>query len=115
MDEFESYKSYLNFAHSVRTQRRFVYDEKVRGFIQTVVNTSSKRIADLEEDQLLFRAQRGCNLQPYHYNGEYIGDEEWPYSKDRMIPIRGLSHEGRANPKGITYIYLAKGSKKIIK
>ena len=42
------------------------------------------------------------------YEGDdQVGEEPVPYSPERMKPIHGDGREGRANPSGISYLYLA--------
>jgi len=49
----------------------------------------------------------GCDLKHIYENGEHVDDNPIPYSPKRMKPIARHATEGRANPKGIPYLYLA--------
>ena len=109
MSEFKSYRSYFDFSSAVRNRYRYVYDKPTYDFIQAVQHTCEKYSTDIKEGSILFRAQRGCDTRPVHEQetGEYIADDDWPYKKERMLPLKNKSYEGRANPRGITYLYLA--------
>lgn len=107
MKPFKSWLSYGCFAHSVRQKNRYVFDEYVEDFLQAVVETSKSRQAEILEGSGLYRAQLGCAIRPIFQDDEHVADEECPYPPDRMLPIKGKSSEGRTNPRGITYLYLA--------
>lgn len=55
----------------------------------------------------MWRAQLGCDFRPFEENGEILYDKQVPYSEDRMNPLPNRAKDGRANPKGIPYLYLA--------
>lgn len=108
MIEFESWQSYSNFAFLVRKKSRYVFSPPVTKFLDAIISTGEKRAIHIPKDRIFFRAQRGCDGRPIlDENEEHIDDEDWPYSKGRMFPIKGKATEGRANPRGISYIYLA--------
>ncbi len=107
MNEFKSWQSYSIFAHKVMNYCRYIHDEEVASFLETVWETSDNRVKKIKEGSKLWRAQIGCDYRKIHENGEYIYDEEVPYSKIRMTPLPDRASEGRANPKGIPYLYLS--------
>lgn len=109
MPEFKSHRSYFDFAASVRKRYRYIYDKPTNDFIEAVQNTCGKHSADIKEGSILFRAQKGCDTRPVYEQetNEHIADEDWPYKKERMFPLKNKSNEGRANAKGITCLYLA--------
>ncbi len=107
MEIFKSWWSYWIFARSVRQNNRYIYDESVEEFLRAVVETSKAHQAEIPDGGRLYRAQLGCETRPVMQNDEVVADEEWPYPPKRMIPIKGKSSEGRANPRAITYLYLA--------
>lgn len=104
---FKSWQSYWHFAHTTRHENRYIYGQSVEGFLEAVVATSKDRQAEIPEGGVLYRAQLDCDTRPVYQNNEVIADEEWPYPPKRMLPIKGKSSEGRANPRGITNLYLA--------
>ena len=107
MKTFKSWLSYGHFAHSVRQKNRYIFDKTVQDFIQAVIETCRYRHGEIPDGSGLFRAQLGCAVRPVFQDNEHVDDEDWPYPPKRMIPIKGKSSEGRANPRGITYLYLS--------
>lgn len=107
MTEFASYRSYWAFEQGVRRRNRYVHDSEVGAFLATLVATSEKRMERIGPAGQLWRAQLGHDVEPIHQGGEHIDDEPVPYSKERMKPKADRAPEGRANPKGIPYLYLA--------
>lgn len=102
--EFASYRSYQEFAESVRTQWRYASDPKQGVFLQTLLATSSSRTEFVAQGSYLWRAQIGHDWYPCDTPGE---EQFAPLSVERMKPLRDRGREGRANPKGISYLYLA--------
>ena len=108
MIEFKSWQSYSNFAFLVTKKSRYVFNRVIKKFLKALIFTGKRRVINIEKDGILFRAQRGCDARPVlDENGEHIADDDWPYSEKRMLPINDKATEGRANPRGIRYLYLA--------
>lgn len=108
MKEFTSWQSYFNFAYKVHSQYRFIYDEEIKNFFETLLETSVTRTVHLPCGSKLWRAQLGCDLEPvYDDDGTLLYSEEIQFTKDRMKPLANKATDGRANPKGIPYLYLA--------
>jgi len=56
----------------------------------------------------LWRAQRGASTIDVPIPGtDDSVEEDYPFDPKRMKPLRNRAKEGRANPKGIPYLYLA--------
>ena len=104
MAEFNSWLSYYQFAQAVKSQRRYMRDSETEHFLQTVLTTSFNRQEVAPSGTHFFRAQLGCEIRRE-------GPEEiypyFPFCPERMIPLCDRAREGRANPKGIPYLYLA--------
>ena len=105
MLQFESWNSYWNFQHSVSRELRFIRKPDAEQFLETVLETSKKRIVDVKEGRIFWRAQLG-----HEWREE--GDEEkfdvpCAFSTSRMKPLRDRATDGRANAKGIPCLYLA--------
>ena len=107
MRTFKSWLSYGHFAYSVMQKYRYIFDESIQEFIQAVIDTCKSRQGEILAGSGLYRAQLGCATRPVFQDDEHVADEDWPYPPKRMMPIKGKSSEGRANPRGITYLYLA--------
>jgi hypothetical protein len=105
---FQSWKSYWNFARKTRFDQRYIHDKVIDDFLSEVLRTSTPRIKSIKKGAFLWRAQLGHGLRPI-FNGEEETDdkEPSPHSKDRMVPPPYMASEGRANPKGMPYLYLA--------
>lgn len=100
--EFASWRSYQNFARRVRRERRFVWDQEVTAFLDTVVATIRERDRKISKGSFLYRAQHGVV-----YHEEKEGFAIWAHGRERMKPLSDRAKEGRANPAGISMLYLA--------
>lgn len=107
MPEFKSWRCYWDFAQAVRQTARYVRDKPVEEFLGMVRETGLNRVKELPESELLWRAQLGNDLCRVEENGEDASDVPIPYSPERMKPRLDRATEGRANPKGIPYLYSA--------
>jgi len=104
---FESWRSYWNFERAIRTRMRYVHDGNVTAFLGTVLETGQKRLETIPSKSFCWRAQVGHARRPIYAGNEYVADVPDPYSPKRMKPLDGRAIEGRANPKGIPYLYLS--------
>jgi hypothetical protein len=106
MAEFASVYDYWNFEQSVKRKVRYIHDDDVRSFLQTVMVTSESRRKTLQGGHILYRAQRG-----FEPGIEVQNDEEFEieraFSPERMKPKAELAGDGRINPRGIPCLYLA--------
>ena len=107
MDNFKSWKSYRDFSLKLCRDNRYVWNTDIEQFLETVLITCKSRERDINKDTVLWRAQLGHDWEPIYEAGEYIDDMPSPFSPDRMKPLNDRSPEGRVNPKGIPYLYLA--------
>lgn len=110
MPEFESWHAYSDFAGSVRTQLRYVRDSPADRFLETVLATCAGRVTKVEKGRKFWRAQLGGSLRESAVDddeGAFEIMEDCPHPPSRMKPIPNWSAEGRANPRGIPYLYLA--------
>ena len=107
MASFKSVHDYGKFARAVRTRRRFIYPEEVSAFLQAVVDTGQSREATLMAGQMLWRAQVGYREWQRQDAEGHEWVEEAPFAPDRMTPLTLNTPEGRSNPRGIAYLYLA--------
>ncbi len=105
MSDFQSWRSYADFARSVKSQARYVRTSSVEQFLSTVKETGQTRIQVLKQGSIVWRAQRGHNWEPIEVDGERVDEAAVPHPLSRMTPRPNLAVEGRANPKGIPYLY----------
>ncbi|MES0446902.1 MAG: RES family NAD+ phosphorylase [Desulfobacterales bacterium] len=107
MQQFDSWASYWEFERTVKRENRYFRDAKIEKFLKSVLETSGNRKRNLPSDKYLWRSQHAYGLRPYYDQEEYIDDIEAPCPPERMNPLVDKATEGRANPKGIPYLYLA--------
>jgi hypothetical protein len=102
MVEFESYRSFQDFSKSLAREWRYVRSVEQDGFLSTLLATSHGRRERISEGTTLWRAQIGDEWFPE------TGEEyPHPFPPERMKPLRHRAAEGRANPKGLPYLYAA--------
>jgi hypothetical protein len=101
---FESLVHWLQFESTVKQERRYIHTAEVTDFLEMLGNTIEKRTVILDPDTVLWRAQLGCTGDPsslHDTRGLY------PLPEERMKPRPRRAREGRANPKGIPFLYLS--------
>jgi len=96
---FKSSDAYRRFADEVTQKRRYVRGPLAEEFLQTLLHEGRKRVEKFPADQIFFRAQFGCDAE--------ADGGPAPFSPDRMKPRQYQAREGRANPKGIPYLYVS--------
>jgi len=111
MPQFASWQSYRQFARRVKLERRYFRDAELERFCKTVIATSVKRTRRLDEGTVLCRSQRGEYEGPSRPGEIDNDDQPFPLLPPRMIPRHNRALEGRANPKGISYLYVASDQK----
>jgi len=104
MKVFKSWQSYSQFERAIKHQSRYIHSGEVETFLQTVLETAETRIESFPKDSILWRAQLGHS---WRFENEEVGEIHAPHEPERMCPITARANEGRANPKGIPYLYLA--------
>ncbi|MBU0694683.1 MAG: RES family NAD+ phosphorylase [Candidatus Omnitrophica bacterium] len=107
MSIFKSWRSYHYFEKAVKRKNRYIHDSNVKDFLQAVLETSKSRIEEIKEGSILWRSQLGHDWEPYSEGKEHIDDFPCAFRPERMKPIQNSSSEGRANPKGIPYLYIS--------
>lgn len=100
--EFASWRSFLNFANSVRRNRRFMWEPEVAAFLKTVLATAKDRDRIIKQGMILYRAQIGLEYHEDKHGVDFVA-----FGHKRMKPHENLAIEGRANPTGIPMLYLA--------
>jgi RES domain-containing protein len=107
MPAFKSWDSFRTFADGVRKQQRFAQDAASRGFLGAVRKTSRHRATILRKGHALWRAQVGFDWARHEIDDEDFIEVPGPYRPERMVPDPAHVGDGRANPKGIAYMYLS--------
>jgi hypothetical protein len=104
MKTFKSWQSYSQFEIAIKHHSRFIHSTDVEIFCQTVLETAESRIESFPKNSILWRAQLGHG---WRFENEEVGEIPAPHEPERMCPRAGRATEGRANPKGIPYLYLS--------
>ena len=105
MSNFRSEHAYWEFAKTVRTERRFIFDGKAGDFLAAVRAASKSRARRVKSGSCLYRVQIGSEHDP---DPRETGIFEHPLPKTRLIPDpKSIKNGGRANPSGLAYLYLA--------
>ncbi len=104
---FKSWNSYMQFSCSVRNKSRYILDEDAKNFLQGIKDTCESRVEVIEPNSEMWRAQMGHDSLPFLQDDIHVDDIFIPYSEKRMRPLPDSASEGRANPKGIPYLYVA--------
>ena len=105
---FKSWTSYWKFRSVVTTSSRYIFDEETESFLAEVLETCKSRQKTISKGTVFWRSQLGSGTRPVYDDEENkVGDEPCPHPAERMKPLKFLASEGRANPKGIPYLYLA--------
>ena len=107
MARFKTANDFRDFANEVRRERRFFHTDAATAFLTAVVETGNGRELYHKTGMELWRAQIGYrDWSRTDENGhEWIDDA--PFSPERMKPLISGPPEGRANPRGIAYLYLS--------
>jgi hypothetical protein len=106
--EFQHWDDYSRFARHVRSSRRYGWSEEAREFLETVLATIRGRDVEFAVGHSFYRAQLGIDvIDRTDDDGNWIGEDTWGYSADRMKPLADRAREGRANATGIPALYVA--------
>ena len=109
MPDFKSADAYLRFAKKVKGFHRYIRDSEDHDFLEALLlqARTGDRTMVLKQGIVLWRAQLGHGWEALHEGDEQIGEVECGFAPARMKPLRDRAREGRANPKGIPYLYLS--------
>jgi RES domain. len=107
MAEFKSWMDFNSFKYRTQQQNRYIRTPEDQAFFDAILATSQTRQHVIPTEKKLWRAQIGCEWETIEQDGEYIGQEPAPFPPERMVPKKYEAAEGRGNPQGISYLYLA--------
>jgi hypothetical protein len=103
--------AFLLFKISVLHDQRYAQGKDARSFLRAVEETSVKRIRAVPAKTALWRAQVGNEAQEVEVDNFGPVRAPVPFGSQRMKPISTLAADGRVNPRGIAYLYLASNSR----
>lgn len=108
MPAFKSAEGYRNFARHVTLSNRYVHDSEAKDFLDTLIREAAPRGESIPLGSIFWRAQLGHDWMPLlDPEGRQYDETPSPFSPERMKPLRNRAREGRANPKGIPYLYVS--------
>jgi len=112
---FKSWSSFISFREKKKHEERYFHSEEVQEFLNAVLATAHERFELIPEGQRYWRAQLGSDRWPLDDGDGHIVDyRPVPYSAKRMKPLAEKACEGRVNPRGMPYLYLATNEKTAI-
>ncbi|MDX6385618.1 MAG: hypothetical protein QOK48_3191 [Blastocatellia bacterium] len=92
------------FVQYLRHTNRFALTDYWNEFLRLLIDTAQKRRTTIARGSEFFRARQGIAS----VEEEFGGERPAPYSRVEMGPPPSrLAKEGRLNPAGIPYLYLA--------
>jgi hypothetical protein len=101
----------------VKSWFRFIYDKHTKKFLDDVLITSDKRAVFVKKGQTCWRARIGSSKSggfKCPTGSKRVFQDDVPYPPEEMKPLADKAKEGRANPKGIPYLYLATSKQTVI-
>lgn len=99
---FNNWQDFQQFERKVTFENRFVHSPVVSEFLSNIKRTLPPRERSVAAGSILYRSQIGYD--EYESEGQLIISG---FHATRMKPIPYKGKEGRANPKGISYLYLS--------
>ncbi|MGA7323843.1 MAG: RES family NAD+ phosphorylase [Rhodomicrobium sp.] len=106
----KGFASYSLFAESAKANLRYLRDQASENFLNDLLTGCVNRKLVIPKGSFYWRARLGREqkLVTNEYDDISVSWlEDLPYSQDGMKPIPNWQSEGRANPRGIPYLYLA--------
>jgi hypothetical protein len=92
-------RKYWKLMNYLRYDSSVFFNDEIKAILNEVGYHMDSTKVNLSKDSILYRSQLGCDFDD---DGIPI-----PYPALRMFPLEKSATEGRANPKGIPYLYLA--------
>jgi hypothetical protein len=109
---WKGWESYKAFAQSVQNDLRYVRASLANDFLDQVRSSCDTRKVIIKQKSAFWRARLGgeyVDAEVTDEDGDVVGTHSdlRPHSPKDMKPIVNWQSEGRANPRGIPYLYLA--------
>ncbi len=102
-DNGHDFAEWEEFSNYLRLENRHCLDEKQKNFVERIIKSASERVEEIPKDSTFWRARLGMD---YSLKNNKISGG--PLAANKMnAPVPGYCLEGRANPKGISYLYLS--------
>ena len=107
---WEGWETYRLFAESVKDRLRYVRHTAAEKFLDEIRASCHAHKETMPRGFTCWRARLGCEvIERKEDAGDFAVSwpEAQPYAAQQMKPISVWHSEGRANPRGIPYLYLA--------
>ena len=104
---FESKYIFRHFERSVRETFRYAQSPELVAFLEELVVTSSRFVANLKAETVLYRARLGHGWERGGDKQRDGLDHRRAYRLKEMIPDPKYAADGRVNARGIACLYLA--------
>jgi len=101
--EFSTWRAYRNFEREVSRNRRYIRTAEAESFLTAVRSTCEARKLHISKGRGFWRAQAGHGWRYEEAIGE---DVPHAFLPERMKPLTDRAMEGRANPRGVSVLYL---------
>jgi hypothetical protein len=105
---FRSWDAYHYYKRSVLQHLRYMHEESVTDFLRAVQETSVSRTRTVPAGTVLWRAQRDHEYRLENKGQPNEMEIPCPCKPQRMKPCPEKVADGRVNPRGIAYLYLAR-------
>jgi hypothetical protein len=103
---FKTWLDYFRFEAAVKYKSRHIPIPETADFLAALFETSAHRHRRITRRGAVWRAQLGYVPGEFDEDAQAL-DIDRPYPADRMKPLAHAATEGRANPKGIPFLYVA--------
>ena len=107
---FQTATAFADFSQRVRERERFVLSRPTLDFLEEVALQARRRTTTLPANAHLWRAQLGCDeyIETDEENSSIATPPRYaPFGPERMLPESRFVGEGRTNPRGVAFLYLA--------
>ena len=106
-----TFKDWEEFCNYITFKNRYILDEKNQKILNEIISLAKEREINIAKDTLFYRARTSQGLK-IHEDGEIYSPS---YSEDDLLaPPPEKASNGRANPQGIPYLYLAEDAQTAI-
>ena len=99
-----NYRDWENFCNYLISKNRYILNDEYKKLTEEILKLARGREASLGQGSIFWRAKTSKGLRVVE-DGEIVSDG---YTKEEMLaPLKENAKDGRANPAGISYLYLA--------
>jgi len=106
-----NYQDWEEFCNYLIGENRYILNDKYKKLTEEILKLAKEREALLEKGSIFWRARTSKGLRVAK-DGEIVSDK---YTSEEMsAPPKEKAKDGRANPAGISYLYLAENQETAI-